>query len=352
MGWNVAYTVLYKKVQGSQDCQCWENDQWSLTVVVSTTNMVKCAAQSPLLSVPNSAISSTASTFDESHEQKCCWPLIAAKDDIPGWLRDNDYIIHGHPMPTYSYRRSFRLWQCLHMETVNIWTHLIGCGVFITICVTLCQYTSASRDLRFSIGDLFAFGISITAAAVCFGLSATFHTLRSHSYNVHHFWGKMDILGICVLALGGGMSMAFYAFYCSLATQRAYWTVNAISAGAAAVTLFDTGGGGSSMRTLRGGVFSLLAVSSMLPAFHSVGLTGWTRACNEAGVHWYLAEALSLLLGVGLFVGRIPERLSPGSFDIWGHSHQLFHSCALLGTAFHVVGLVAGLRYHQASVSC
>jgi adiponectin receptor len=70
------------------------------------------------------------------------------------------------------------------------------------------------------------------------------------------------------------------------------------------------------MRTLRGGVFSLLAISAMLPAFHRVRLTGWTRACNEMGVHWYLAEALSLLLGVGLFVGRLPERLSPGSFDI------------------------------------
>jgi len=314
--------------------------------------MVKDATQSPFLPVLNSATSSMAPTLDESAEQQRYWPLIASKDDIPGWLRDNDYIIHGHPMPTYSYRRSFRLWQCLHMETVNIWTHLLGCAVFVAIGVTLYQYTSASRGLRFSIGDLFAFGISITAAAVCFGLSTAFHTLRSHSYSVHHFWGKMDILGICVLALGGGMSMTFYALYCSPAIQQVYWTVNAISAGAAAVTLFDTGGGGSKMRTLRGGVFSLLAISAMLPAFHSVGLTGWTRACHEFGVHWYLAEALSLLLGVGLFVGRLPERLSPGSFDIWGHSHQLFHSCALLGTAFHVVGLAAGFQYRQANVSC
>ena len=314
--------------------------------------MVKDAAQSPFVPIPKSATGSTASIFDESDKQKRYWPLVASKDDIPAWLRDNDYIIHGHPMPTYSYRRSFRLWQCLHMETINIWTHLLGCAVFIAVGVTLCLYTSASRGLQFSIGDLFAFGISITAAAVCFGLSTTFHTLRSHSYNVHHFWGKMDILGICVFALGGGMSMTLYAFYCSPAMQRVYWTANAISAGAAAVILFGTGGGGSRMRNLRGAVFSLLAISAMLPAFHTVALTGWTRACNEMGVHWYLAEALSLLLGVGLFVGRIPERFSPGSFDIWGHSHQLFHSCALLGTAFHVVGLVVGFQYHQANVSC
>lgn len=314
--------------------------------------MVKDAAQFPLSAVSKPATNGTTPVLMEPSEQKRYWPLIASKDDIPEWLRDNDYIVNGHPMPTYSYRRSFRLWRFLHMETVNIWTHLLGSAMFVTIGVTFYRYTSASRGLPWSIGDLFTFGISIFAATVCFGLSATFHTLRSHSYKVHHFWGKMDILGICVLALGGGMSMTFYAFYCSPATQRAYWTVNAISAGAAAAILFDTGGGGSKMRTLRGGVFSLLAITAILPAFHSVGLTGWTRACNEIGAHWYLAEGLSLLLGVGLFVGRLPERLSPGTFDIWGHSHQLFHSCALLGTVFHVAGLLAGFKYYQENQTC
>ncbi|KAL8794732.1 MAG: hypothetical protein Q9195_002686 [Heterodermia aff. obscurata] len=290
--------------------------------------------------------------MDKPYGQKGYWPLIASKDEIPGWLRDNDYIINGHPTPTYSYRRSFRLWRCLHMETVNIWTHLLGFVASVIVAVTFYQHTSAARDLPRSTGDLFAFGISLFAAAVCFGLSATFHTLRSHSYEVHHFWGKMDILGICVLALGGGMSMTYYALYCSPTTQRVYWTINAISAGAAAAVLFDTGGGGSKMRALRGGVFSLLAATAILPAFHSVRLTGWTRACNEIGAHWYLAEGLSLLLGVGVFVGRIPERLGPGSFDVWGHSHQLFHSCALLGTGFHVAGLVVGFRYRQAYPRC
>lgn len=162
----------------------------------------------------------------------------------------------------------------------------------------------------------------------------------------------MDILGICILALGGGIPMTYYAFYCNPTVQRVYWSLNAISATAAAITLFDTGGGGSRMRTLRGGVFSLLATSAMLPAFHSVGLTGWTRACKEIGLHWYLAEGLSLLLGVGFFIGRLPERLSPGSFDVWGHSHQIFHSCAVLGTAFHIAGLMAGFKFRQENIYC
>jgi adiponectin receptor len=280
------------------------------------------------------------------------WPTIGSKDLIPGWLRDNDYILEGHPMPTYSYKRSLRLWRCLHMETMNIWIHLVGSMAFIAVGFTLKHSVTRSQNLTFTRGDVFAFGSFIASAIVCFGLSAGFHTLRSHSYNIHHLWGRMDILGICFLALGAGTSMTYYAFFCRPFIQRVYWGLNLFSAIGAGITLFDTGGGGNKMRTLRGGVFSLLAISAMLPILHSVIELGWTRASNEIGACWYLAEALSLLTGVSVFVCRFPERLSPGTFDIWGHSHQLWHTFAVLGGAFHVVALVAAYNYRRMHNFC
>ena len=99
-------------------------------------------------------------------------------------------------MPAYSYRRSFRLWRCLHMETMNIWTHLVGSVAFI----------------------------------------------------------------VAGIALGGGASMNYYVFYCRPAIQRTYWVLNLASSVLAAITLFDTGGGGARMRTLCGSVFTLLAL--------------------------------------------------------------------------------------------
>ncbi|KAK6514391.1 hypothetical protein TWF506_008786 [Arthrobotrys conoides] len=275
------------------------------------------------------------------------WPLIGTKDTIPAWLRDNDFIITGHPMPTYSYLKSLRLWRCLHMETMNIYTHLIGSIGFLTTGVILYNTTSKSSLLTLTKGDTFAFGISITAATLCFALSTTFHTLRSHSYNIHHFWGRMDIFGICILALGGGSSANYYAMYSNPKIQRVYWVINSGSALIAAITLFDTGGGGTKMRTLRGGTFSILAISAMLPIFHAVGTLGWDRACAEIGAQWYLAEGLGLLVGVCLFVGRMPERFWPGKFDVWGHSHQLFHTFAVAGTGFHLAALVAGYNYRR-----
>ena len=297
--------------------------------------------------------STPSSPVSDKPDNEAYWPTIATKDDIPGWLRDNEYILTGHPMPTYSYRRSFRLWRCLHMETMNIWTHLVGSVAFLSAGVGLYVHSkSLLPKWEPSGGDLFAFGISILSAALCFALSTTFHTLRSHSYNIHHFWGRMDIFGICLLAVGGGASATYYAFRCNPTVQRVYWAINASSALAAAVTLFDTGGGGSKMRTLRGSVFSLLAVSAMLPIFHRIGVLGWDEACLQIGTQWILAEGLCLLLGVGAFVGRVPERFGPGSFDIWGHSHQLFHLCAVAGTACHLMSLFMGYSYHHSHAKC
>ncbi|KAK0729534.1 hemolysin-III related-domain-containing protein [Lasiosphaeris hirsuta] len=280
------------------------------------------------------------------------WPLIANEDQIPAWLRDNEYILTGHPMPTHSYRCSWRLWRCLHMETMNIWTHLLGSTAFLATGAALYRHVSDSSVLHLTTGDKFAFGAFLTSASVCFGLSTTFHTLRSHSYRVHHFWGTMDILGICVLVLGGGTSLTYYAFYCQPTVQRVYWGLSLASATAAAITLFDTGGGGSKRRALRAGVFGLLTLSAMLPLLHRTGEIGWARACEEIGAAWYVGEALALVTGVSMFASRIPERLSPGTFDIWGHSHQLHHICAVLGGAFHVMGLVTGYRYRQSHPLC
>lgn len=162
----------------------------------------------------------------------------------------------------------------------------------------------------------------------------------------------MDIFGICVLALGAGSSMTLYAFYCRPVIQRVYWGLNLFSALAAAVVLFDTGGGGSRMRTLRGGVFTMFALSALLPFFHSAGPMGRGRARSEIGAVWYVAKGISLLLGVSLFVSRVAERSRPGSFDIWGHSHQLFHICAVMSGAFHVAALVVGYNYRQTHQNC
>jgi adiponectin receptor len=37
---------------------------------------------------------------------------------------------------------------------------------------------------------------------------------------------------------------------------------------------------------------------------------------------------------------RLPERLSPGTFDIWGASHQIFHVAILSALCSHGTALI------------
>uniref|UniRef100_A0A8C6X6R3 Adiponectin receptor 1 n=1 Tax=Naja naja TaxID=35670 RepID=A0A8C6X6R3_NAJNA len=47
-------------------------------------------------------------------------------DVLPDWLKDNDFLLHGHRPPMPSFRACFRSIFRLHTETGNIWTHLLG----------------------------------------------------------------------------------------------------------------------------------------------------------------------------------------------------------------------------------
>uniref|UniRef100_A0A3B4B5F5 Uncharacterized protein n=1 Tax=Periophthalmus magnuspinnatus TaxID=409849 RepID=A0A3B4B5F5_9GOBI len=45
---------------------------------------------------------------------------------LPEWLKDNDYLLHGHRPPMPSFRACFGSIFRIHTETGNIWTHLLA----------------------------------------------------------------------------------------------------------------------------------------------------------------------------------------------------------------------------------
>ncbi|KAM4646007.1 adiponectin receptor protein 1 isoform 5-T5 [Amazona ochrocephala] len=51
------------------------------------------------------------------------WRVIPY-DVLPDWLKDNDYLLHGHRPPMPSFRACFKSIFRIHTETGNIWTHL------------------------------------------------------------------------------------------------------------------------------------------------------------------------------------------------------------------------------------
>ena len=54
---------------------------------------------------------------------------------------------------------------------------------------------------------------------------------------------------------------------------------------------------------------------------------------------------IAYIIGALLYVFRIPEKYKPGSYDICGSSHQIFHICIVAGVIFHYFGSLNSFYY-------
>ncbi|KAF6075381.1 progestin and adipoQ receptor family member 6 [Phyllostomus discolor] len=103
-------------------------------------------------------------------------------------------------------------------------------------------------------------------------------------------------------------------------------------------------------KILRTGAFAYPFLFDNLPLFYRLGLC-WDRghSCGQEALstsHGY--HLLCALLTGFLFASHLPERLAPGRFDYIGHSHQLFHICAVLGTHFQLEAVLTDMGSRRA----
>lgn len=163
-------------------------------------------------------------------EQKVIDALTVIWDDLPDWQKDNQFIRTGYRPESNSIKRSFASLSYLHNETVNIFSHLIpaigflilGFGLYFTIVP---RYESIDR------ADIIAFGCFFAGAAICLGMSATYHAISNHSYHVARFGNKLDYVGIVFLITGSFIPSIYYGFFCHEHLQEFYWTMVGVSAG-------------------------------------------------------------------------------------------------------------------------
>lgn len=123
-----------------------------------------------------------------------------------------------------SFHKSFASLGYLHNESVNIYSHLIGAGLFTgagALMYTLVKH----RYEKASASDIAAFGCFFAGAFLCLGMSGTYHTISNHSPMVARFGNKLDYVGIVFLITGSFIPSIFYGFYCHPHLQEFYWTM-------------------------------------------------------------------------------------------------------------------------------
>lgn len=143
----------------------------------------------------------------------------------------------------------------------------------------------------------------------------------------------------------------YYIFLCSPFVWRAYISVIAVL-GVATLALsllnqFQT----IQWRSTRATCFSLLGIVGVVPWAHVLVAHPYNEVVWTVMVLDMMMGA-SYLSGAVLYATRVPERLFPGKFDLFFHSHQLFHACVVMGAYLHYLGVLELLQWRDASGGC
>lgn len=256
---------------------------------------------------------------------------------LPSWLQDNDYLFHGHRPPLESFNACFWSIFRMHTETINIWTHLIGCLTFLYLFIKNLIFSPS----YYSWQDIFVFGFFFVGAIVCLGLSSTYHTLSCHSPHVGKLFSRLDYCGIASLITGSFVPFLYYAFYCNYATQLCYLTL-VLTLGILTVIISSWERfSAPNYRHMRAGVFMSFGLSGIIPGVHWLLSQEFHLSIPSISVQLtcLLAMGALYILGAALYTFRIPERFYPGKFDCFFHSHQLFHVLVIAAAVFHYFGI-------------
>lgn len=151
-------------------------------------------------------------------------PDLLSFDELPGWYQDNPHIRHGYRPISGSAAASIKSWRYLHNESVNIYSHLIPCAVFLIGEWYVLQYLHG-HYADVTVADDLILAFFLLAAAGCLGLSAAYHTLINHSQAVERTWLRLDLVGIVLLTAGDLVSGVYMVFWCESLLQGIYWAM-------------------------------------------------------------------------------------------------------------------------------
>jgi adiponectin receptor len=217
----------------------------------------------------------------------------------------------------------------LHNETINIWTHLLGTLYFV---VDMFMFIRGEAQLA-SLGDIFIL-FCYAACIICLFASTWFHIHCCQSCPKQ--WAcalRYDQAGIMIVVLTMNLTSICLLFVGRHSALQPAYLVFALLAGVIAALPVTV----SRLSQWSYPALTFFCLSSILPVVHFMAIA------TPAEVRLYVSPMLmfmpSLLIGAVIFFTRVPERHMPGRFDVFLHSHQIWHVLVFLGLQSAMEGI-------------
>ncbi|ORX70453.1 HlyIII-domain-containing protein [Linderina pennispora] len=244
-------------------------------------------------------------------------PKTIGWDDLPAWLRDNEYIRTGYRKPTGSHAKCVESLCHVHNETGNIFTHMLGALLFVYFIYSAPQTVFSEFDTIGKGERIAVYGYLLTATT-CFASTPV------------RIYNKCDMLGILSNFVGSISVKIFYMFYCEPQIRTMHLTLLVCLC----VMCFSA----KEFRAWRSVAFILLGFEKLVPVFHTWWMFGAEYMWNAVNIPCMFWMAFFYIGGTAIYASRVPERWFPGKFDFWFGSHQIFHVMSVIAATIHYAG--------------
>ncbi|KAJ3162372.1 hypothetical protein HDU86_004852 [Geranomyces michiganensis] len=262
--------------------------------------------------------------------------------DMPEWYVDNVFLLRGYRRITNSYLGCVKSLAYLHNETGNVLSHGFGALGFVILAQVFYGWLTVETSTW---ADVLIMGAFFLGAVVCLGLSTTFHLCCCHSRGVAAIWLRGDYVGIVTLIMGSLVPSIYYGFFCNPSLQALYLTV-VILAGIITISItVSPRFFAPKYRLLRTGLFVSMGATGAVPLIHALTKYGYHTTRNALSSSALISSGVVYFLGAVIYACRVPERWWPGKFDMWGHSHQIFHVLVVAGALIHCRGVITQQRW-------
>uniref|UniRef100_A0AAR5NXD4 Progestin and adipoQ receptor family member 3 n=1 Tax=Dendroctonus ponderosae TaxID=77166 RepID=A0AAR5NXD4_DENPD len=239
-------------------------------------------------------------------------------EEAPGYIKHNVFIRSGYRgfLTTELCKESVFWWT---NETINIWSHIFGFVLFISLSVHDLMILRIDAPLS----DKLIVGTILMFFQVCMALSAIYHTFCCRSEEDCYYFLSYDLFGIALSLYGIYVSGIYYAFWCDQLMQHFYLiSVTGIFVLAMVLQIPSLGINDN----VKISTFVCWAAYGVVPTFHWANSLGWFESPVVALL---LPRVLGMYFISGsaflIYITKIPERWAAGKFDYFGHSHQWWH---------------------------
>ena len=256
-------------------------------------------------------------------------------DDLPVPWRVNPHIVRG-------YRFSDSKIECLRSafslsnELVNIWSHVIG--LIIVLSIAFYFYPTSVNFALSSKTDIFFAAMFFFAACKCLVCSCMWHTMNSIAdQTLMERFACIDYTGISLLIAASIMTTEYTAFYCEPVSRWIYITTTFLLGIGGVILPWHPTFNRADMAWTRVAFYVALGATGFAPVIQ----LSLTRGSSWSYLFYapVMKSVIVYVTGAVIYALKLPEKLVPGWFDYFGGSHNWWHMAVLGGIIFHYTAM-------------